>query len=160
MSGMNEITQSGPRAAFRLLRTIASAIIGGMVLFALITFYLNEGKYTFKTDLSDILVLSAILLTLIAIPSGFYLSGKFLTKIDQGANLKDRILKYQTVMLVRLATCEGSGLFAVVCLLLSANLVYAFLIAIALLVMAFHFPTVKKLQSDLNFTDTDVNELC
>ena len=153
------LNQTDAPAKFKSMRIIFFAMIAGLLAFTAVAFNITKASHFFKPDHSDILFIPCFLLTLISVFAGFYVSGISLRKIGTEETLNDKLMKYQSVLVPRLATCEGAALFSIVCFLLSSNLIYVLFEGIALIVMAYHYPSVAKTGAELGLNDSEINDL-
>jgi len=64
------------------------------------------------------------ILSCIFLPLGYLIAKKTFSKIDQNDLLNNKLRKYQSGQMIRMATCEGVGLLAIVSLLLTSNLFF------------------------------------
>jgi hypothetical protein len=77
-------------------------------------------------------------------------------KINQNDSLMNRLSKYQTGQLIRLATCEGVGLLSIVSLFLTSNLFFLVFLLIALFIMIQYYPTPDKIGREINLTTNEI----
>jgi hypothetical protein len=153
---MNKNEHINSKSVLRSIRIVYFALILGILSFLAVTFLISQ-DFKFVFDKSDPIIFANLILFTLAIPIGYLVSQGMWKKIEKELPLKDKLLKYQTGFLVRLATCEGVGLFSIVGLLLSNNLIYLVLTGLVLLIIFFYFPSLEKLelQLDLNYADLD-----
>jgi hypothetical protein len=78
-------------------------------------------------------------------------------KINQDDSLMNRLTKYQTGQLIRLATCEGVGLLSIVSLLLTSNLFFLFFLFISFFIMILYYPTPNKIGIEINLTQNEID---
>jgi uncharacterized membrane protein len=71
--------------------------------------------------------------------------------------LENKLQKYQFGQLIRLATCEGVGLLAIVSLLLTSNLFFLVFLVIALLFLIQYYPTPDKIGREINLTQNEID---
>jgi hypothetical protein len=153
---MNKNGYVNSKSVLRTVRVLYFALILGILSFLAVTFLISQG-FKFAFEKSDPIIFANIILFILAIPIGYLVSQAMWKKIEKDLPLKDKLLKYQTGFLIRLATCEGVGLFSIVGFLLSNNLIYLVLTGIILLIIVYYFPSLEKLglQLDLNYAELD-----
>jgi hypothetical protein len=146
------------KSVLRTIRVVYFSLILGLLSFLAVTFLISQDlKFTF--DKNDPIIFANLILFLLAIPVGFSISQTMWKKIEQDLPLKDKIIKYQSGFIIRMATCEGVGMFSIVGFLLSDNLIYLILTAIILLILYSYFPSLDKLELHLDLTQTEIDEL-
>jgi hypothetical protein len=150
---------SSAKALLKITRVIFFAMIAGLLTFLAMTFYVNEIKYSTKFDLSEPLFIVNIILCCVALPAGYYVSKSIFNKIDPNDLLKNKLFRFQSGQVIRLAFCEGVGLFSIVNLLLTSNLMFLVFLGIALLTMFTYYPTPEKIGREINLTQTEIDSL-
>lgn len=145
-----------PKSALQVTRTIYFALITGLIFFLIVTLTTIKGDTYFKLNFQDPVFFASLIMICLAIPIGYFQSQK-LTKQVFTDSFAKKYPVYQTGLIIRMATCEGSGLFAVVGLLISNN--YAFLVFffIALFVMIIYFPSPSKIGQELDLTQSEID---
>lgn len=78
-------------------------------------------------------------------------------QIDQNDRLMNKLIKYQSGQIIRLATCEGIGLLAIVSLLLTGNSVFFVFLLIIFTIFWQYYPTPEFIGRDLNLTEAEIN---
>lgn len=152
-------TYPDARSAYMALKIIYFALIAGVLGFMAVSFVITTQESVPVMGIKEVLLIPALLVTLLSIPAGYLFSSGILAKISADMEFKDKITKYHQVFLPRIATCEGSALFSLVCFLVSANYVFIALAAISLAVMLLLYPSVSRLQADLNLSDSEADQL-
>lgn len=145
-----------PKQFLKMTRFIFFALTSGLVIFFLIVLYLVDNKYFLMADLSYLLIIIQIILSCISLTTGYLVTRMTLSKIDPNDNLKVKLPKYQFVHIIRMATCQGVGLMAVVCFLLTSNSVFLIFLTVALLIMILYFPTPEKIGREINLSQSEV----
>ena len=151
---MNDVK---PKVFLRMTRIIYFALWGGLFSFLITAMALIEDQFQFSSGLSDSLILITFLLSCINLPAGYFLAKMLFKKIDQNDQLKDKLNKYQTGQIIRLAFCEGVGFLAIVSLLLTSNLFFLIFLFISLFVMVVYYPTPEKIGREINLTQNEVD---
>jgi len=155
---MNKAEHLNSRSVLRSIRVVYFALILGLFSFLAVTFLISQ-DFKFDFDKSDPMIFANLILFFLAIPIGYLVSQVMWRRIEKDLPLKDKLLKYQTGFLIRMATCEGVGLFSIVGLLLSNNLIYLVLTGIILLIIFYYFPSLEKLELQIDLNHTELDEL-
>ena len=146
-----------PGLILKLTRIIFFALIGGLSAFLLLVFYIVDSRFIFHTPVSDLLMLANFVLGCIFLPGGYLFTKKVFKKIDRNELLMNKLTRYQSGQIIRLATCEGVGLLAIVSLLLTSNLFFLIFLLIALMIMIQYYPTPEKIGKEINLTQTEID---
>jgi hypothetical protein len=151
------INDLSPRLALKMSRVIFFSLIAGLLTFLALVLCITDSKFFFNIDLSDPLMLATFILSCIFLPAGYLFTKMTFNKIDQNDFLKNKLLKYQSGQIIRLATCEGVGMLAIVNLLLTSNLFFFIFLLIALIIIIQYYPTPDKIGKEINLTQTEIN---
>jgi len=147
-----------PKTFLQLTRVIYFALITGLLFFLIVTLYLSSETMVFNFNTKDPFTL-VVLLIIVVIPIGYSYSNKIFKSYKPNSTLQDKLPKYQLGLITRLAFCEGSGLFSVVCLLMSSNLYFMIFTAIALFVMIINYPTPERIGEAIDLTPNEIELL-
>jgi hypothetical protein len=147
------------KALLKVTKIIFFAMIAGLLTFLAMTLYVNEIKYSSKIDLAEPLFVVNFILCCVALPVGYFYTKSLFSKIDPNDLLKNKLFRFQSGQIIRLATCEGVGLFAIVNLLVTSNLMFLIFLIIALLTMFQYYPTPEKIGREINLTQTEIDIL-
>lgn len=147
------------KSVLRSIRVIYFSMILGLLAFTAVTFQISPPDYQFHFDTSDPILIAAIGLFMLAVPTGVFVAKTVWKNISAELTLKDKLIRYQPGFLIRLATCEGVGLFSVVGFLLSNNLIYIVFTVLILMIVFYNFPSVEKIGQEINLTDIELEEL-
>jgi UDP:flavonoid glycosyltransferase YjiC (YdhE family) len=101
-------------------------------------------------------MISTFLLACVFLPAGYLFARKTFGKIDQNALLMNKLTKYQTGHIIRLATCEGVGLLSIVSLMLTSNLFFLIFLLVSFFIMVLYYPTPEKIGSEINLTQNEI----
>jgi hypothetical protein len=146
-----------PKLFFKMTRVIFFSLYSGLITFLIMVLFINANKYLFNLDISDPLMLSTFILACIFLPAGYLFTKRTFNKIDQNDLLKNKLPKYKSGQIIRLATCEGIGILAIVSLLLTSNLFYLIFLFIALFIMFLYYPTPDKIGKEINLTQNEID---
>ncbi|MBK8442237.1 MAG: hypothetical protein IPL35_01980 [Sphingobacteriales bacterium] len=156
---MNELS---PKQMLKNTRTIFFVLIAGQLLFLTVVLFINffiyKTKLQFNLDFTDPLILMAIILSCISIPAGYLHTKSLFKKIDKNELLEDKLIKYQSGLIIRFASCEGIGLLCISFLLRDSNAFFLIILVIALLVMIQYFPTPEKIGNEINLTPSEIDK--
>ena len=155
---MNKNEYINSKSVLRSIRVIYFALILGLLSFLSVTFLISQ-DFRFAFDKNDPVLFANLILFISAIPLGYLVPQSIWKRIEKDLPLQDKLLKYQTGFLIRLATCEGVGLFSIVGFLISNNLFYLVLTGIILLIIFYYFPSLGKLELQLDLSYTELDEL-
>ncbi len=150
-----EISYSTPKAALKTARILSMALIGGIVLFNAVVFFVLLKDAVFIVDPGDIFFTVIIALSAASFPAGFIAFRMMTAKITREKKIKQRFAEYQTALIVRLALFEGVGLFSTVITLVSQNIFYSLFTALSLLLMAGSYPQLMKLRDILKMSQEE-----
>jgi hypothetical protein len=149
----NEIN---PKMFLRMIRVIYFSLWGGLTTFLLMVLYINKGKFIFNKSISDPLMISTFFIACVFIPAGYLFAKKTFGNIDQNDLLMNKLPKYKTGQIIRLATCEGVGLLSIVSLMLTSNIFFLIFLLISLFIMVLYYPTPEKIGSEISLTQNEI----
>jgi hypothetical protein len=147
-----------PKKAIQLSKIICLAMLSGILLFAAMVYYIHSEPFTFNASLSDPILPVLIILICIAIPAGYLYTRNLYRKIDPSFTLKEKYPVYQSGLIIRLASCEGVALLAIVNLLLSNNLINLFILILPVSVLVSYFPSPEKIGREVNLTPSEIEK--
>lgn len=152
------MTTFDSKKALQLTRMIYFSLLTGITLFLAVVLNMSSNLF-FRPEFTNPLIPSLAILSCLLLPSGFIFSKKYFSKIDQDSGLERKYPIYQSGLLIRLASCEGVSLFAIVCLLLTDNLFCLIFLLTAILIYIAYYPTPDKIGLAVNLTDTEIEML-
>lgn len=143
---------------FKALSIIHGALLGGQVMFLLLSVFLNSGDQPFgeKGELDQIFQYLAPLLCVAAIISSHLLYKKRIADIQQQNDLIDKLTDYRGAFIIKLALLESATLFAVICYLLTANFLYVPLFIAMAVLFFFNRTTKTRIIRELNLSAEEV----
>jgi hypothetical protein len=149
------------KQALMTMRIIHFAMMAGLVLFGVVTFYLNSANSEIVTHPQrDALLLVAGAFTLMAVGLSPILFKQQLTsKLTESDDLRSKLAKYQTAHLIRSAVLEGAGLFATVISMLTRESMTLAALAIIIGVFVLSIPSAFSLERDLQLSAAEKQEL-
>jgi len=132
-----------PKAAFRTLKVIFYALNTGLLLFFLISIYLNGMQIPPFKDGVDILTLVNLFL-LLSIPAGYFISSRRMEAIDPGDSFSKKFEQFQSSMIIRWAMIEGPAIFSLVGLIVLQDAKQLVLFILCILVFSSNTVTKEK----------------
>jgi len=132
-----------PKVAFRILKIIFYALNTGLLLFFIVSIYLNEMQIPPFKEGFDILTYVNVFL-LAAIPAGYSISTRKMEAIDAGDSFSKKFEQFQTAMILRWAMIEGTALFSLVGLIVLQDAKQLVLFVICILVLSSNTVTKEK----------------
>ena len=154
-----KVKEVNTQSLMRSIRITYFAQLLGLIGFLLVVLTLPNNHLSFIFTPQDPLFLSFIILTLLAIPIAFFYSKSVWDRISPEELLKGKMLKYQQGFTLRLAVCQGVGLYSVVCLLLSNSLIFLIGTTISIIFIISIYPSVPKIALSINLTQIEMDEL-
>ena len=132
-----------PKVAFRILKIIFYALNTGLLLFFIVSIYLNEMQIPPFKEGFDILTYVNVFL-LAAIPAGYSISTRKMEAIDAGDSFSKKFEQFQTAMILRWAMIEGTALFSLVGLIVLQDAKQLVLFILCILVLSANTVTKEK----------------
>jgi hypothetical protein len=145
-----------PKLFLKMTRVIYFSLWSGLVAFLVMVLFINDSKLIFNPSMKDPLMISTFIIACVFLPAGNRYTKMTFGKIDQNDLLMNKLPKYQTGQLIRLATCECVGLLSIVSLLLTSNLFFLFFLLVALFTMLLYYPTPEKIGREINLTQNEI----
>jgi hypothetical protein len=145
-----------PKQFLKMTRIIYFSLWSGLITFLLMALFITNHKLIFNTSMSDPLMIATFITACVFLPGGNRYSRMTFSKINKNDSLMNRLSKYQTIQLIRLATCEGVGLLSIVSLLLTSNLFFLVFLLIALFIMVQYYPTPDNIGREINLTPNEI----
>ena len=152
------VNDLGPKMFLKMTRVIFFGLWGGWITFLVVVLFINDSKFLFKIEISEPLMISTFILSCIFLPLGYLIAKKTFSKIDQNDTLNNKLRKYQSGQMIRMATCEGVGLLAIVSLLLTSNLFFLIFLLISSFVIIQYYPTPDKIGNEINLTQNEIDQ--
>ncbi len=146
-----------PRQFLKMTRVIYFSLWSALITFFLIVLFTTNHKIIFNISLSDPLKISCFIIASVFLPAGKKYAGMTFGKINLNDTLMNKLSKYQTGQLIRLATCEGVGFLSIVSLLLTSNIFFLAFLLVALFTMIQYYPTPDNIGREINLTPNEVD---
>jgi hypothetical protein len=149
-TGPADLAQCKQRMA--VLKMIHMAMLTGLVMFGLVTYFITKDKLTHDRAFRDPLAVGACVAAAISIALASPLRGLLCKPVSLGqpTDFKAVWQKYTFFVLTRCALLEGGALFAVVALFVTNNLLAALPFAVSAAAFAFYRPTQQEFVERFN----------
>ena len=159
---METSTPTKAKDALRSMSIFYYAMIGGLLVFAVIVFALNYqlGPGSLDQSMIRIFFIAVLIIATMSIFMAPRLYKKRITDaLSPGLSLMDKLDIYRSALIVYLALCEGPGLFAVIVYFLTGYKPLLIVIAVVLLAMFLKRPEKSKIFNELQLSSQEQLEL-
>jgi len=147
-----------PQGFLKTVTIIHAALTFGQVMFGVLAFA-ESGKTGIDVKNTNNPFLYVVpLLALIGFIASNFLFKQLLNNVGLKNTLREKLMVYQTALIVRYALLEGASLFAIVCYLLTGNLLFLLISGAIVLYFIIIRPTKQGTQNDLNLSYEDQME--
>ncbi|MGZ3756913.1 MAG: hypothetical protein ACXVAY_04760 [Mucilaginibacter sp.] len=141
-----------PQSYLKVISIIHLALFAGQTMFAIVAFFLvGKTQIDIKNNNDPLLFLVPILAI-----GGFIASNlMFKQQLNSSTNrdaLKDKLMGYQTELIIRFALLEAPSLFGIGSYLLTGNFLFLIISGLLMLYFISIRPTRVKIENDLNLT--------
>lgn len=142
---MNPV-QLKPSEYFKSLQIIHLGLMAGVGMFALVTFILHStGNLEAEAaELDAVLRYVVPVFAIGGILAGNLLFSQRLKACLQQPGLKGKLEFYQSALIIKYASVEGSAFFSIVAFMLTGNLIYLGMAGLLLIVLLVNRPTREK----------------
>jgi hypothetical protein len=143
------------KSTLTAMNMIYFSLVSIMTFFGLIVLLLNyTGGINTGMDKDFALMLRYILFALLpgGMAAGYFIFKQSLASVNQNLSLKDKLVKYQTALLIRSACLELPGLFGAVAALITGDNSFLLFTAIIIVLFFLFRPTVYSITNDLNLS--------
>ncbi|KPM49274.1 hypothetical protein [Jiulongibacter sediminis] len=146
---------------YKTFRIISLAIAGGLFLFSAVVFFLlsNQVITPERTSSMEIFKTMVPVAIVLGIGASYMIGNKLLRKAQQEKGFKNKMEKFQSLSIVKLALLEAPGLLAVAAALLTGEIQFLFIALALVIVMIIGIPTKEKLATQLKLSPSETNEL-
>lgn len=111
-----------PRGLFKTLTLLYFSFLTAQLLFAVMA-YLNQGSTYFDyTDTNDVFIYAVPVFAVASIVLGIVLYGQQTSELGRKNSLKEKLVAYQSAVLIRMAFLEAASIFGIVAFILKGNL--------------------------------------
>jgi hypothetical protein len=143
---------------FKILSILHSALLGGQLLFAMVVFYLNMNGQFSNDDSGEIGSIFQFLVPAIIVAGVFGSSVLFkvqLKSIKAKPELKDKLNDYRGASLIKYAMLEAPSMFAIVCYLLTVNIIFLGYAGLIIVLFLLNRPSPESAVNDLELNQSD-----
>jgi len=141
-----------PEAFIKMFQTIHLGLLAGQALFAVVTYtQFGASKFDIKNT-ADPLLYVVPLFAITSFIASVILFKLLVSKAAGKETLTEKVMAYQTALLVRFAILESASLFGLVVFFSTHNL---FFLLVSIILMVYFLtlrPTKDKMDYDLNLT--------
>ena len=149
------IQQSTPGSYLKLLTVIYSALFAGQLLFAVLVFMLKNSTIIDFKNTRDPFLFVVPFMALGAIIGGNFLFKKTLTEATGKETLKQKLMVYQTAVIIKSALLEGPSWLGIFVYIQTSNFLYLIISGVLMLYFLTQRPTKDKIENDLNLSYED-----
>lgn len=145
---------------FRILKIVYTALPVMVALFGIAVLVINYVTPAANIDQPEIWYYAAPALLVFSIPASSLLFNN-ITQGIKGADvpLNRKLATYQTAVIVKAALLEAPALLACIAAFLTGRIVILLVIPLVLLLFFINRPTLYRLESDLELTRDEVDQL-
>ena len=136
--------------SLKTLSIIHLALCSGVFIFGFIMFSKTKSTEIILDDSNDIFKYIIPSAAIIAIFLSNFLFKNQLNSITENAEIKEKLVKYQSASIVKYAVLEGTALLSVVIYSSTTNFLYLLIALGMLLYLIVQRPTLSKIISDLD----------
>lgn len=144
-------TQQSSKEYFKTLGIIHLSLIGGLLLFGMVSVFLQTDSPSSDNNSSsiDVFMIFAPVIAFLGITASYLISNNRLQSIKKHDSLSKKMNEYRSTQIVKYALLEGPALFSLVSYLLTGNCIYLILAAVLIVLLFMNRPTKFKAISDL-----------
>ena len=144
------------KSVLTALNMIYFSLIMMMTLFGAVVFFLSiSGEMTQDPEFALILRYLLFALLPIGVGAGYFVFKQRLNTIQSTLSLSEKLMKYQTAVLIRSGCFEMPGLFGSVATLITGDLSFLLFTAIVIVLFLLLRPTVYTITTDLNLSQKE-----
>ena len=146
------------REYFKTMLIIWIALIGGQVLFGIITFYLNNnGSYDpQEKDLKDIFIYLVPVFAVYGVIAGSIIFKKRLNSSKKKTGLLEKLNDYRAALIIRYALLEGTTFFSLVSYLMTGDLLFLYISILIIATFIIIKPSTKNVINDLELNPGEI----
>ena len=141
------------KSTLSALNLIYLSLISMMAMFGAVVFFLNmTEEISTNHELSTSLRYVLIGLLPIGLGAGYFIFKQWMNTVNPSLSLREKLMKYQTAVLLRSACFEMPGLMGAVAAMITGDNSFLLFTAIVIVLFLLLRPTVFTITSDLNLT--------
>jgi hypothetical protein len=144
------------KSVLTALNMIYFSLITMMGLFALVVLYITaSGEITPDPELTLIFRYVLFALLPIGLGAGYYIFKQWMQAITPTLSLREKLVKYQTAILIRSGCFEMPGLFGAVAALITGDISFLLFTAIVIVLFLLLRPSIYTITTDMNLTQRE-----
>ena len=151
----NKSNRPSPESFLKSISIIHLALLAGQVIFAIVAYAQSIKVFFGISYMDDVFMYIVPLAAIGGFIAGYSIFKKQLAAIRSKNSLGEKIIAYQTALIIRYALLEGPCLLAVWAYLNNNNLFYLMVAGLLIVYFIFLRPTMEKVENDL---DLNFNE--
>jgi len=148
-----------PKNFIKSLQIIHLVLLIGVLGFAAYVAYTVKGQLFFSYEDNKPFLYLAIIISFVGNLSSKFIYAKMLKQIPPKATLEDKVVKYSTAHIFRIAMLEFPALMCAIFVLYSNNSFYFILVGILAFMMLTLFPTKTKFENEVPLTTSEKSML-
>ena len=142
------------------LNMIYFSLITMMGLFALVVLYITaSGDITPDPDMTLLLRYVLFALLPIGLGAGYFIFKQWMLAIKTTLSLREKLMKYQTAVLIRSGCFEMPGLFGAVAAMITGDISFLLFTAIVIVLFLMLRPTIYTITTDMSLSQKERNIL-
>ena len=142
------------------LNIIYFSLITMMGLFALVVLYITaSGDITPDPDMTLLLRYVLFALLPIGLGAGYFIFKQWMLAIKTTLSLREKLMKYQTAVLIRSGCFEMPGLFGAVAAMITGDISFLLFTAIVIVLFLMLRPTIYTITTDMSLSQKERNIL-
>jgi len=142
------------------LNMIYFSLITMMGLFALVVLYITaSGDITPDPDMTLLLRYVLFALLPIGLGAGYFIFKQWMQAIKPTLSLREKLMKYQTAVLIRSGCFEMPGLFGAVAAMITGDISFLLFTAIVIVLFLLLRPTIYTITTDMGLSQKERNLL-
>jgi hypothetical protein len=146
-----------PKLVLKMTRFIFFALIAGLLIFLLLVLYITDSRPFLNTVLSVPLMVANIIFCCVVLPAGYFFTKMTFNRIDQTDLPGNKLFRYQSGQIIRMAAGEGIEMLAIASLLLTSNYYFLIFLLITLIIMIRYYPTPERIGRELNLRQYEID---
>jgi hypothetical protein len=144
------------KSVLTALNTIYFSLVSMMGLFALVVLFINaSADHTRNPELTLIFRYVLFALLPIGMGAGYFIFKQWMQAINPSLSLREKLMKYQTAVLIRSGCFEMPGLFGAVAALITGDDSFILFTAIVIVLFLLLRPSIYIITQDMNLSNKE-----
>jgi len=144
------------KSVLTALNVLYFSLIMMLTMFGAVVFFLTtSGDVAQDTELALIFRYVLFVLLPIGLGAGYFIFKQWMNSIKPSLNLHEKLMKYQTAVLIRSGCFEMPGLVGAVATLITGDLSFLLFTAIVIVLFVLLRPTIYTITTDMNLTQKE-----